>query len=112
MSGFDMEKRGKTWQELSKNKPYASLSFGLVTTEFSPETIREWRERRQTASLPSSLDDFYRTHGYCTKCSSRGINPHAVDRDGETLLFEDCEDCNGTGRIIEPSIETNHLEQP
>lgn len=106
------ERRGKTWREIASTKPFAIVPFGLAGTLFSGEQIKLWRKDEHEAGRPSELDDFYRAHQLCWACRSSGINPHAVDRDGEILLFEECESCNGTGRLIDPSIETKASLEP
>jgi hypothetical protein len=101
-----MERHGKTWREIASTKPFAIVPFGLAGTLFGGQQIKRWREEEHNAGRPSGLGDFYRAHHLCFACKSTGLNPHAVDRDGEILLFEECESCSGTGRLIDPSIET------
>jgi hypothetical protein len=107
-----MGHRGRTWQEIAIAKPFAIIPFGLAGTFFSGQQIQLWRKEEYDAGRPSALDDFYRAHKFRWACRSTGINPHAIDRDGETLLFEECESCNGTGRVIDPSIETKASFEP
>lgn len=88
------------------------MDFGLAGTLFGGQQIKRWRKEEYEAGRPSGLDDFYRVQQLCSACGSRGINPHAVDRDGETLLFEECETCHGTGKLIDPSVETKTSFEP
>src|SRR4051812_40226128 len=106
-----MEHRGKPWQELAKAKPFANEPFGLAGTLFKVEDIKRWREAEHESGRPSDLDDFFKAqhhlgYTFCDGCQSRGINVHPVDWDGDVPLFEECAICQGTGRIIDPSIET------
>jgi hypothetical protein len=116
VSDIHIERRGKPWQELAKSKPFANEPFGLAGTLFRVQDIKRWREQEYEAGRPSGLDDFFRAqhlgYKFCDACESRGIDVHPVDWDGEIPLFEVCQICRGIGTIIDPSIETNDLEQP
>ena len=107
-----MEHRGKLWREIANDKPFAIVPFGLAGTLFKGQEIKLWRTKELEAGRPSGLDDFYRAHHLCWACKSTGINPCAVDRDGDFLLFEECNICNGTGRYFDPSIETKTSLEP
>ena len=39
---------------------------------FSLDEIRAWRAEASAEGRPSSLKDFYTTHGICPKCRGRG----------------------------------------
>jgi hypothetical protein len=107
-----MEHRRKPWQELASTKPFANEPFGLAGTVFSILEIKTWREREQVAGRPSGLDDFYRAqhlgYTFCEACQSRGINVHPVGWDGGIPLFEECEVCDGAGKLLIPLMETAH----
>ncbi len=71
---------------------------------------RDWRARETEAGRPSTYGDYCRAHGLCPVCAATGIslNPNgsgfkAVGWNGSLLLYEECEACGGTGRIITPS---------
>jgi hypothetical protein len=102
-----MKRRGQTWRELACKLPFAGLPFGLCGTLFSVQEIKDWREQEQNAARPSGLDDFYRSHGFCWSCRSRGYAPAPVDSDGNLPLFEECEACGGTGSWISPTADTD-----
>jgi hypothetical protein len=100
-----MGPRGRPWQEIARTKPFANEAFGLAGTMFSFQEIKSWREREHDAGRPSGLDDFYRSkqlgYTFCEVCQSRGINVHPVGFDGDIPLFEECEICGGTGKLVE-----------
>jgi hypothetical protein len=104
-----MSPRGRPWQEIAREKPFANAPFGLAGTLFKIQEIKSWREKEDAAGRPSGLDDFYRTqnlgYSFCDACQSRGINVHPINWDGEVPLFEECQVCGGTGKIIRPAIE-------
>jgi hypothetical protein len=106
-----MKGRGQTWRELARKLPYAGLPFGLCGTRFSVQEIMDWREQEQIAGRPSGLEDFYRFHGLCWPCRSRGYNPAAVDTDGNLPLFEECAACRGAGASVNPS-DDNDVPSP
>jgi hypothetical protein len=106
-----MKRQGQTWRELARRLPYAGLPFGLCGTQFGVEEITDWREREQTAGRPSGLEDFYAQHGLCWPCRSRGYNPAAVDMNGSSPLFEECQACAGTGAKISP-MDDNDVPSP
>ncbi|MGO9338509.1 MAG: hypothetical protein ACLPY1_13490 [Terracidiphilus sp.] len=106
-----MKRRGQTWRELARKLPYAGLPFGLCGTRFGVEEITDWREQEQAAGRPSGLEDFYRSNGLCWPCRSRGYNPVAVDTDGNLPLFDECEDCRGTGARVNPT-DDNDVPSP
>jgi hypothetical protein len=101
-----MNRRGRTWQEIASNKPFANKPFGLAGTLFSIQEIKSWRELEQNTGRPSELKDFYRAqhleYTFCEACESRGINVHPVAWDGDIPLFEECEICSGTGKLVIP----------
>ena len=49
------------------------------------QAIKQWREQQQESGLPSSLEDFYRAHGFCWACRSEGallVGVRWTDEDG------------------------------
>ncbi len=102
-----MKRRGRTWRELANKLPFAGMPFGLCGTLFSVQEIKDWREQEQNAGRPSGLEDFYCLHGLCWPCRSRGYNPAAVDMDGNLPLFEECDECGGTGSRINQTADTD-----
>jgi hypothetical protein len=106
-----MMRRGQTWRALARRLPYAGLPFGLCGTRFSVQEIMDWREQEQIAGRPSGLEDFYRSHGLCWSCRSRGYNPAAVDTDGNLPLYEECDACRGAGSSVNPT-DDNDVPSP
>jgi hypothetical protein len=106
-----MNRRGQTWRELARRLPYAGLPFGLCGTRFSVQEVTDWREQEQIADRPSGLEDFYRSHGLCWRCRSRGYDPAAVGMNGNLPLFEECDACRGTGASFNPT-DDNDVPSP
>jgi hypothetical protein len=108
LKGSKSYHRGRPWHEVASDKPFANEPFGLAGTVYTIQEIKSWREREHSAGRPSELEDFYRaqnlSYTFCEACQSRGINVHPVDWDGDTPLFEQCEICGGTGKLVNPSI--------
>lgn len=66
--------------------------------------IKAWRTGELDAGRPSSLEDYFRAHGFCAGCHGTGIARNgdgngfkAVGWDGKVQLFEKCGMCGGTG---------------
>lgn len=102
-----MKRRGQPWRELASKLPFAGMPFGRCGTLFSVQEVKDWREQEQNAGRPSGLEDFYRLHGLCWPCRSRGYTPAPVDMDGNLPLFEECEACGSTGSVIHPTADTD-----
>lgn len=94
-----MNKRGKPYFEL-KRTDTGPIPFHSI------EEVKHWREQEHNAGRPSGLDDFFRKHGLCLACKATGISVSPVGYDGDIPLFEQCEVCGGTGRLIDPPVET------
>src|SRR5438309_2563593 len=69
--------------------------------------IKEWRKTELEAGRPSAFSDYCRAHGYCPHCHGTGIclnengmGYKAVGWDGNVELFEQCEMCGGTGKLV------------
>jgi len=93
--------RGRKSQE---EKPFAILPLGLAGVLFSITEIKSWRHQEQNAGRPSGIEDFYRAHSLCSACKTRGIAVSPVGWDGDIPLFEQCNVCSGTGKLINPSM--------
>jgi len=72
---------------------------------------REWRTKEKEAGRSSSWQDFCRSHGLCPACAAAGIRlkdsgvgfRYADSNGGNLPLYEECEACGGTGRVVTPS---------
>ena len=106
-----MNRRIQTWRELAHRLPYAGLPFGLCGTRFSVQEVQDWRQKELVAGKPSGLEDFYRAHGLCWPCRSRGYNPAAVGMDKNLPLFEECDACRGTGASVN-TMDDNDVPSP
>jgi hypothetical protein len=49
------------------NSPEALKKLG-----FTPQSVKEWRERKHEGDRPSGLDDFFRAHQICGGCGGHG----------------------------------------
>jgi hypothetical protein len=92
-----MDNRGKPYSEL-KRTGAGPIPFHSI------EEVKLWREQQNRAGRPSSLDDFYLAHHLRLDCKATGIANSPVGFDGDIPLFEQCEVCSGTGKLINPSI--------
>lgn len=96
--------------------PFRGLEyFGL-----SIQKITEWRSQAENSGRPSSLEDFYGSHGLCFDCGSTGVRdagwsdpseaerPAANERGLEQLpLYVVCPTCGGTGRADRSTWQTH-----
>jgi len=71
---------------------------------------REWRARESEAGRPFAWTDYCRAQGWCAHCGASGIRLNdtgagfkAAGHNGSLPLYEECETCGGTGRILKPS---------
>ena len=75
------------------------------------QCIKRWRESEYDAGRPSSLDDFFRSHGLCPACRGQGVRmigwsepssdeiQIAEELNVDKLpLYETCSACAGTGK--------------
>ncbi len=99
---------------MSGDKPHVRGEKGPlpVNDPLSIHEIKRWRETEYNAGRPSSLKDFYSSHGICMKCSGLGASmigwSNPVDNDEvevaealnlqELPLYAVCADCKGTGK--------------
>jgi hypothetical protein len=82
---------GKKWNELPKHTSLKELGFSI-------HDIKAWRKIEFDAGRPSGLDDFYSSHGLCSKCRCDGAVIVAWDEEAVVPLWEICPVCKGTGR--------------
>ncbi len=100
-----------------KHLPFAEAGSKRIPMRASIQEVKAWRTREFEARRPSSLDDYCRAHGLqplCPACQGEGITKNengvgskAVGWNGDEQLFEQCPICDGTGRLINPPIETD-----
>lgn len=90
---------GRPWQELAQGRPFANAP---VAGGFTIQEVKSWREGELAAGRPSGLEDFYRAHDLCFACRSKGIRLSPIDWDGDVPLYEECEACGGTGKLVQP----------
>jgi hypothetical protein len=71
---------------------------------------RDWRTKEAEAGRPSAWQDFCRAHGLCAACAASGVslNDNGVGFKtagwrGNLPLYQQCDTCSGTGRIVVPS---------
>jgi hypothetical protein len=71
---------------------------------------KEWRAKEAAAGRSSAYGDYCRSHGLCAACAAAGISLNdngsgfkAVGWKGNLQLYEECEACGGTGKIVIPS---------
>jgi hypothetical protein len=71
---------------------------------------RDWRAKETEAGRPSTHSDFFRAHGLCPACAAAGIRLNengvgfrTIGWNGNLPLYEECEACGGTGKIVTPS---------
>ena len=53
-------------------RPHAST--GLMKNGYGIEEVKQWRTEQDQAGKPSTLEDFFRTHGLCFNCHAGGKN--------------------------------------
>jgi len=86
---------GVKWSEIY------SHSTNLGKPGFGLSVVKEWRGREANAGRPSSLEDFYRTHGLCFDCRCSGVIVTGFDEETLEYLYGLCLICKGTGRTPE-----------
>lgn len=71
---------------------------------------REWRAKESEAGRPSHFADFCRAHGLCPACSATGVTLNengvgfkTVGWGGNLPVYEKCNACSGTGKVVTPS---------
>jgi hypothetical protein len=71
---------------------------------------REWRAKEIEAGRPATYGDFCRAHGLCSACAATGVRLNengvgfrAVGWNGNLPLYEECDACAGSGKIMTPS---------
>lgn len=87
---------------------------------FTIQNIKDWRAAQYAAGLPSSLVDFYTTHGICLDCQGQGVKfvgwsmpINEAEVEGarelgleELPLYEVCQSCRGSG------MQTGYASEP
>jgi hypothetical protein len=78
------------------------------------QAIKQWREQQQESGLPSSLEDFYRAHGFCWACRSEGallVGVRWTDEDGNqhtASMGTDAEPV-GIAQLVRMAVPTDTL---
>ena len=86
--------------------------FGLEYFGYSIQKIKEWRSEEDDAGRPSSLKDFYGSHGLSVDCRSTGVQERGYSKPTEAELeyakeqgleelpvYHICPTCGGTGKV-------------
>ena len=71
---------------------------------------KEWRAKETHAGRSSTWEDFCRAHGLCHACAASGVSINetgagfrTAGSSGSLPLYEECDVCGGTGKIVLPS---------
>ena len=74
------------------------------------QEARDWRAKETEAGRSSAYDDFCKAHGLCSACAASGVGRNGNGVGFKVLgwsdslpLYEECQSCGGTGRIVNPS---------
>lgn len=96
---------------MARGIPFTGESLSrYLTARKRWNEARDWQAKEIRAGRPSTYGDFCRAHGLCSACaatgvslSDNGVGFKTVDRSGNLPLYQECEACGGTGRIVHPS---------